>query len=916
MPRTLKTLIALLLALACVPCASAQSLTGAVNGSVKDEQGGALPGVTVTLTGKTGSRTTVTDTSGSYRFPALDIGSYTVRAELGGFRPSGETVSVSIGTQLDIDLVLKVGALTETIEVLGAAPVVDTSSTATDNSLSQDLLYNMPIDRRSFNILNYAPGINDDSAFGGASDSANGLLLDGVDTRDPYGGTPWTFFNYNIIEEVKVQGLGAPAEYGSFTGAVVNTVTKSGGNKYAGLFDVNYTNDGLASNNVTPEARAQNPFGVGDPALTTNYFDVTGQLSGPIKQDKLFFFLSVQRFSKTEDPNGPNTRRKELSHRLNAKLTWQPSASDNLFLTLQADDYSINGRQNAVATAANTLPSMTVAEDAPELVWNAQWRHLFGSNTFIEAKYLGWWGYFYLDPENPAPLRYDFATGAYSGGAGYTSYSDRGRHQLNAAVSHFANAFGRHDLKFGVEVERSRVRERFNYTTYLNDNYALYNYSTYQYDYVTAQYQYGYDQQGRNHRTSAYAQDSWKPTERLTINAGVRFDQAKGISPELGQTVFSTNSWSPRIGFALDVTGDHSTVIKAHYGRFYEGAFFSFYNAALPGVSDFVIVDTRDGSEIDRSPTPIHAVDPNIKQPRVDELTVGFERALGHDVRLQVTGILRDNKNFIGSVLPSARWRPAGNAVSSLGTSVPAYNWANRSASEEDYLVTNPDGFQFLDQNGASLGTAEASRKYKALMFVLSKRFTNRWQAQASYVLSKADGSVDADDAESFGGGRFAYQFLFPTNALTNAAGEGRASRRHEIKLYTTYQIPKIDVSVNAYFRSISGRHWTPLQRFSNGAGGGFNWSPSSRRAARLEPRGSRVLDTENNLDLRLEKIFTLNGNDRLSVYADIINVFNSGTITGVTERARQIGTFDVEIGGATSLAAPRQLTLGARWSF
>ncbi len=914
MRKTFKLALALLTLLSLAGGLGAQSLTGQISGTVKDEQQGALPGATLALVGKTGTRTATTDAAGNYRFAAVTVGTYSLQAELAGFQPRRqEGITISIGTQLDIDFSLKVGALSETVEVVGEAPVVDTTSTATNNALSQDLLYNMPIDRRSFNILNYAPGINNDSAFGGATDSANGLLLDGVDTRDPYGGTPWTFFNYNIIEEVQIQGLGAPAEYGAYTGAVVNTVTKSGGNRFAGLFDLTFTNDSLASNNVSAEVAAQNPDGVGDPPLTKKYLDITGQISGPIKEDKLFFFLSVQRFSKTEDPDGPRTEAKELSHRLNGKLTWQASDNDNLFLTFQADDYNINGRRNAIAGAVNTQQSMTVSEDAPELVWNVQWRHLFGSKTFLEAKYLGWWGYFYLDPEDPSPLRLDYLTGAYSGGAGYTSYSDRGRHQVNAALSHYAEAFGRHDLKFGVEVERSKARERWNYTNYLVDNY--YNSATGGYD-LTVQYQYSYDQEGRNRRNSAYAQDSWKPTERLTVNAGVRFDQAQGYSPVLDTVVYDTKSWSPRIGFALDLTGDHSTVVKAHYGRYYEGAFFSFYNAALPGVNDFEIVDTVTGDVIYNSPTPLHKVNPDIRQPRVDEITAGLERALGKDVRLQVTGVWRENKNFVASVLPSARWRLAGTATSSLGTTVPAYNWTNRSASDEDYLVTNPDGFQFLDANGNSLGAAEASRKYKALMFVLTKRFTDRWQAQASYVLSKAEGTVDADDLEGFGGGRFAYQFMFPTNALVNASGEGRASRRHEIKVYATYQIPRIELSVNGYFRSISGRHWTPLQRFSNGAGGGFNWSPSSRRAARIEPRGSNVLDAENILDLRFEKLFNLGGRNRLSVYADIINVFNSGVVTDVSERSRTIGTYDVEIGAPIALAAPRQVTFGARWSF
>ena len=87
------------------------------------------------------------------------------------------------------------------------------------------------------------------------------------DTRDPSGGTAWTFFNYNIVEDMEIVGVGAPAEYGSFTGAVVNTVTKTGGNRFAGLFDMTYTKGSLASKNVGTSVTSINPA-LGESAKT------------------------------------------------------------------------------------------------------------------------------------------------------------------------------------------------------------------------------------------------------------------------------------------------------------------------------------------------------------------------------------------------------------------------------------------------------------------------------------------------------------------------------------------------------------------------------------------------------------------------------------------------------------------------
>src|SRR5204862_5273247 len=142
--------------------------------------------------------------------------------------------------------------------------------------------------------LNFAPGINNGSAYGGDADTGNGLLIDGVDTRDPSGGSAWTFYNYNIVEEVQFTGIGASAEYGAFTGAVVNTITKSGGNRFAGLFDLFTTgckrdtgDDGFCrgSNNASEKIADQNPT-LADPALTTKYADNTTQSGGPLNQNK------------------------------------------------------------------------------------------------------------------------------------------------------------------------------------------------------------------------------------------------------------------------------------------------------------------------------------------------------------------------------------------------------------------------------------------------------------------------------------------------------------------------------------------------------------------------------------------------------------------------------------------------------
>jgi hypothetical protein len=935
--RHLKACFIVLLVLLAASPLIAQSLVGGIDGIVRDEQGGVLPGVTVTLTGKTGSRTATTDPVGAYRFPAVEAGTYEVRAEMSGFQPRKEgNVAISIGRQLQIDFVLKLAGIAESVEVVAESAVVDTTSAETSNTLSQDLLFNMPLGRFAPDLLDYAPGIHDGAAFGSGAGTNGGsvgsaLLIDGVETRDPEAGTAWSFINYNTIEEVQVQGLGAPAEYGAFTGAIVNSITRSGGNRFTGLFDTYFTKSGLSSDNRSTEVRQANP--TLEPSKTKDYLDWTAQVGGPIVNDKLFFFASLQRYHRTSDPNGPRQNYDDLQHRGNFKITYQPTPNDNLMAYMEADDYNILGRAGFDSTIETD--AQTVSEDAPELIWNVQWRHLFGAKTFLETKYLGWWGYYYLDPVTPGARYYDGTTNSVRGSSGNFYYADRGRNELHAALSHYAEAFGQHNLKFGVQIERSKVRSRYGYPTGFNYYDLTSAYPSGQY----SAYSYGYDYDGRNHRESFYAQDSWKPNDRLTINAGVRLDLMSGNSAA-GDQLYKTTSWAPRLGFAWDVTGNHTTVLKGSYSQYYEAMFSTYYERALPGGRQDLVSYTYDGEsqepggppgfyEWDRVPYSVpFTIDPNIKQPRVDEWTAGFERALTKDIRLSATGIWRENKNIIDSVYPDARWTPVTLSVPDgpiEGQPIDLYSWTNRTDTWENGYITNVDGFQYRSPDGQVLTSAHAYRRYKALMFVLSKRLSNRWQGQVSYVLSKTDGTLDNRGIGANAG--FSHQWETPNLAVVNADGPSSYDMRHEVKVFATYQIPKIEVGVNGYYRYFSGYPYAPIANFSGAdrRALGLAGSPSAWRRPLAEPRGYGYYDNQSLLDLRLEKIFKIGQNDRIAAYVDVNNLFNSGVITRVVTRldGTTVGTTEcdgtyceVPYEGPVSIIEPRQVTFGVRWSF
>lgn len=879
--------------------ASAQSMSGTIAGRVMDAQGGGLPGVLVTLVSRTGETSQTTDGQGDFRFLGLNPGIYELRAALEGFRPKTQpNIEITIGRSIDLDLTLEVGGLTESVIVEGSSARVDTTTTATDNNLSQDILFNMPISRTNaaVNILNNAPGINSGSAFGGAANSANSLRLDGVDVRDPEGGTAWAFFNYNIIDQVQIGSIGQPAEMGGFTGAVINTVTKSGGNEFSGLFEYRYTEKGLRGDNVSSAVKAVNPSikasGVDE------LKDYTVQLGGPIRLNKAFFFASIQRYAIKQDPDGPRTIRTEVSPRFNGKLTFQPTQADNIMLSGQYDQYNQTGR-TGLGGINGTTDARTVVQDSPEIIYNAQYRRVLGSSGVFESKFTGYRGYFDLDPLTPVSARLDGETGAWSGGAGYSAQYDRARDQLNASLSKYVEAKGTHAFKFGAEIERSTIQNRFSYT----DGLFFYDYGGAPY----LAYAYSYDVKGRSDRQTFYAQDQWQ-TGRLTLNAGVRMDRITGTATANDEQYYNTMSWAPRLGVAYDLMGDGRSVLRGFYGQLYDGAVFASWSQAVPGIGDYVGFEVGPGGSLTEifsiSGDSKFRVDDDIRHPRTDEWSLAYERELGRGLKFSGTYIRRDSKNFINSVLEGAQWAPASFTNPLNGEATTIYRWTNRTpSSAQRFLITNVDNFAY---NGAP--PANAYRTYNGAMFVLTRGYANRWQAQVSYVYSKTKGTV-TNGAFS---GITSNQFHTPNLALVNADGLVGFDRTHEFKVFAGYTIPRLEISANAYYRYLSGLPWSPFQVVGSST---FNWTNSI--SLPLEPRGNRRMENQQLMDLRLEKMVGIGAN-RFGLYLDAENLFNAGFMTGVQARnpSATIAGTAVPLGGFTSITAPRQLTFGARWSF
>ena len=217
--------------------------TGMVNGVVTSTDGTPLPGVTVIIKSPAlvlPQMTTISTENGRYRFPGLAPGTYEVSFALEGMGTvvnKGVKVSVGVTTTVDAELALE--SVQEEIVVEGKAPTVDRQTTTKAANLDSEFLDSIPALRTIDSYFNITPGVTSRTSHGG-SERDNAYNLDGVNLADPAVGTQGVFFGMDIMEEISVQSGGLKAEYGSVRGAVINVVSKSGGNKFSGSASVYY----------------------------------------------------------------------------------------------------------------------------------------------------------------------------------------------------------------------------------------------------------------------------------------------------------------------------------------------------------------------------------------------------------------------------------------------------------------------------------------------------------------------------------------------------------------------------------------------------------------------------------------------------------------------------------------------------
>lgn len=930
-----------MLAFMCSLIFSQSQGTGAIRGTVATPDGEILPGVEITLSSPNligGNQSVVSNDGGRFRFVALLIGTYTVEARLMGFTPQRrDNIRLSVGETLTVDFALEIGGIEEEITVISKAPMIDIKdSQIATTEMDYEFLQKIPSGRSMRSQLKFAPGVygaSHASAFGSSESLSNNFMIDGVKVNSPEAGEAEVSIDFDSVEEMKVMGIGAPAEYGGYSGVVVNVVTKSGGNKLRGLFNFFLRRPGWHSENWGDYVDEE-----GEQYLLRDSwmeaYDFHANLGGPIMKDKLWFYVSGKYVWDKQhiiDYEGP-TEDAWVYHVM-GKLTWQADSKNRFGFILERNADQINN----IEAGPWQAPEATPSEGAQQWFFNANYLHIFSDTTFLEAKFGGYDQKGGINLKSDDPAHFDFENEYLSGN--FWEYWDfpRQRLQLNTSVSHHAEDFigGSHDFKFGVEVERSTLTNARGYAGgVFYEDYGDEPYYMFAYD--------GYSAKPTTVRVSGFVQDSWTIGDRLTINPGLRINHVRGSLPSPVGTVFKPKlGIAPRLGITYDVFGDHSTALKIHYGKYYHGIMGMFYLHFQPQ-GDFsssvwgpvmTMWDEEEfadtGEHLDGWPFPDdeyvleftdvwedkYTMDPNLKMAYMNQFVVGIERELGKDIAVGASFIYRTNHDFMDRVNITGEWVPVQwtNPYETDGKTYTVYERIN--PGDNNFYVTNPKegedyGAAFPDIVGFT-----PTRKYRGLEFTFDKRYSNGWQLQASYVNGKSWGSDDntwgeyADNRTSSLGASTKYG---NPNFQINAEGRLGFDPTHMLKIMGSIDVPVVDVSLGFYYSFMSGITYNKNIMLP----GDIDSDPVSwgnEVYIYADEKGSYRYPSQHNLDLRVEKFLKI-GNYRLGILIDLFNVLNDSTEDDYETYMDPWS--DYQFGHVWGLVSPRTFRAAIRFEF
>lgn len=937
--------------------------SGEIEGTVSDNQGLAMPGVTVTLSGEAvlGEQIAVTLGDGSYRFRALRRGSYNLRFELQGFQTlNREGIIVQGARTVTLNSTLEVATIAETITVTGESPVVDVRNTAVANEFGTEELHDVPSATDVWAVLGQTPGVRMRGYDVGGSHKSqqtgyesfgirrqNRVLADGVDTTEGESGTGF-YFDYYSVEEFTTSAAGSDVEM-TAPGSMVVMTMKSGGNDYSGLFHADWEDASFVSDNVDDELRDRN-F-TGNPNLL--FYELHADVGGAIVQDKAWFYGFYNNFKIDKQVSGVDPSvSTDIGDfdQFGGKLTAQLTEKDQF---IGYSNYQLKEKPNR-GLSATIGPESILAQNSWSWAHKAEWQRVWDERTFttfaVKHFGFGWPMVPQVDPVSNPP-RFDQATSIATGAGWNPNLTgtppftfERWKPQVTATANYYVpDAAGSHDFKFGydwqIDSRKFGANSNSGHIRYIDDSsmgrpndvdqVALFS--------MPAEGQINADSRNQHH--DFFAQDTWTLNPRLTLNLGLRFGRQRTYflssesTPLLadffptgvteGRDVVIWNNFAPRVGATYDLTGEGKTVVKGHYGRYFVNLADAHRRADPANVAwqrfDFLdqnangLYDGADelgalraeagatGTELRPIGTP---VDPNLAKEFVDELSLSVEHEIVTDTSLRFSYVYKKLNN------DSGQWNVAQQNALFEGRGIPCgdavFPCPTNALNGQPLNVVRVPG-DVADVVDIQTNTFPGlDNSYDTIQFAVDRRFAGNFFLQGSFDYQWRD-EFRAATGES-------------TSPLTadpidvGSDGHGTVWQNHSLD--TTFQqqnsnwnarflaryVTVQDIGISTNIRFQSGYPWAPTQSVSIPGSG--------TQRVFLDDIDQRRSDNVSIVDIRVEKAFNLGNNRRLTGMFDMYNVFNSNPETNFTIRTGN--TFENIIAALD----PRAFKLGVRFQF
>jgi hypothetical protein len=917
--------------------ASAQEQEASLAGVVRDSVGAVMPGVTVLARNQTGvvvERQTNGD--GMYRFPSLPPGSYELTARLDGFKPSNVTgIDLRLGRQLTIDLVLQPAGLSETVIVAADSPLIAITQSTRTTNLRADDIDTMPKGRDFTSLATQAPGANDERKSGGlsvdgSSAAENRFVIDGAETTDLSFGLSGEHLVTDFVEELQVKSSGYSAEHGGSTGAVVNVVTRSGTNTWHGdgllywsgdvldagprpTLQLNPTDPSVAEYVRYPEdpyTRVEPGFTIGGPLMRDRLWIFGGYIPSFETLHRTVTFLSDgarRAFTQSTDVhNVVGSVMATLGSRGRVRVAFNNGGQrENGFLP------ALDGSSNP--DASYDIDTLTPSRSASLGVdYAPTTRLLFGMRA----------GYFMNDFKNHGVYvgdRYAYRTssvgfpgvppelqqprGFSNVPAGANDGSDHARAQRAAVVADvtlFFSGLGQHQLKTGLQVDRNTYDELSGQTgngisvfwgLSLGGDRGPFGYYTLISNGVLPNLGSIIQGGARVSNVGVFLQDSWRVTNRLTLNLGLRTENERVPSfsddPRIPSTAIHfgfADKLAPRLGFALDVTGDGKTKAYGSWAVFYDimklnlpvGYFGGFkalvysYSLDTPDLSTIVdnpdcppscpgrlLTHPRDVAPPANSPDDNH-IDPNLGQMRLQEAVAGVERELRPNLSVGVRYIHKQLDRAIEDI-----GLPDQDGVVSYTIGNPGFG---RAATFDPVGGATPVSYP------------KARRNYDAIEATLDRRLSRNWSARASYTWSRLWGNYsglsqsDEDGRVSPNTGfNFDYPLMSFDESGTPVYGVLATDRPHQLKANAVVHF-SFGTSVGIQAFAASGVPRTRVAQYVPSEGG--------VDVMYLGRNSDGRLPWLRQLDLFVQHQIHVGPRWRVSLNANIANLFNGSTAT------------------------------------